>query len=103
MFIWTRDERCKDADRTTTGAGTSAATTRAHAAHAAHAAGAAHILQTLGQVLRLHKSNLRRYTTAIPMLQQTEGSPCGLAKFTLEELDSLGEQFEKLKVEIGLP
>jgi hypothetical protein len=35
-------------------------------------------------------------TTAIPMLQQTEGSPCGLAKFTPEELHSLGEELEEL-------
>jgi hypothetical protein len=39
-------------------------------------------------------------TTAIPMLQQMEASPCGLAKFTLEELDSLEEQVKKMIVDV---
>jgi hypothetical protein len=39
-------------------------------------------------------------TTAAAVLRQTEGSPCGVATFTLEELDILQEK-AKVLFEIG--
>ena len=39
-------------------------------------------------------------TTAMPMLQQREWSPCGSAQFTAEELDTLEEKLESLIVDI---